>query len=82
MRIFAPLTLWRLGDWRAEWMFLSNLTELTMNQDYRRVFKVAPALILDRPIAAAILLDRSRITKILRKAPGQHPLHATDLPPG
>lgn len=82
MQSFAPVTRWRPGRWRAEWVFLSNLTELTMNQDYRRIFKVAPALMLDRPIAAPILLNRSRITKILRKAPGQHAIRATKLPPG
>jgi hypothetical protein len=82
MQIFAPVNRWRAGDWRCEWVFLSTLTELTMNQDGRRGFTVVPALSLDRPIAALILLDRSRITGISRSAPGQHTVRAKDLPPG
>jgi hypothetical protein len=82
MQTFAPVNRWRTGDWRCEWVFLSNLTELTMNQDYRRSFTVLPALSLDRTTSVPILLDRSRIIGILRSAPGQQTARANGLPLG
>ena len=82
MQIFSSANRWRAGVWRREWVFLSNLTELTMNQDYRKIFKVVPALNMDQPVAAPIPLERSRITEIRRNAPGQQTVRAEHLPPG